>query len=149
MSATARERIMRIVGATVPPSAHGLPLRFTRCPQQVSLDEIAGASRVYELTQADEREVPLTWGGSLRLWVAEASVRIRYEAPQGVAAEDLRRIAHEDARAIHKALTTPSAWAGEVDSILAGAITDDAVEGTPGATVAVVVSVPLVYQFFA
>lgn len=149
MSATARERILSIVGATVPPAAYGLPQRFTRAPAQSRLDDMIGACRVYELTQADEREVPLTWGGSTRLWVADAEVRLRYEAAQGHALEDLRRVAHADARAVHKALTTPSAWAGDVDSLIAGTITDDDVQGVQAAPVALVVSIPVTYQFFA
>jgi len=152
VSAAARAALLTICEGVLPPTLGlGWPGRFTRRQGAVQLEQLVGKSRVVDLTEQAEREYPLTWNASRRLWVAELSLRVRYELTQGVDAEQASVLIGEDFRAFVKALANPANWPVSVVRILIGdrAPATVNVPGAAGAVPAVIRALPFRYQFYS
>ena len=151
MSAAARSALLAICEGVTPPALASWPARFTRRPDDARLEAMAGKSRVVELTEQAEREYPLTWNSTRRLWIAELSLRVRYELGPGLRVETAQTAIGEDFRALVKALANPANWATALNRVVIGDRPPTTVEvpGAAGAVPAVLRVLPFRYQFYA
>jgi hypothetical protein len=117
MSLAARARIVELVATTVAPEpADGSPLTGTHFVwlgkgPSAPLEEHAGRSRLYELTDDPQAEAPpkapLTHCDT-PLWIEGWLLRIRYEVEMAEA--ELKALIAADVRAIIKRLSVASDW---------------------------------------
>ena len=151
MSAAARAALLTICEGVTPTTLASWPAAFTRRPDDARLEAMVGKSRVLELSDALEQEYPLTWNSTRRLWVAECSLRVRYELGVGVKRETAAAAMGADFRALVKAASNGTAWRPSLNQVSIGdrPASFIPVAGAGDVSPAVIMTIPIRYQFYA